>query len=404
MKMKSSTVLSIFVIATTCPAFASVDGFVETFNGDGEYQTINGRFTGLDNPDWAINGNGELRDGGFEIINDPTAVSEDTESDQLFRSVFGRGSFTERIEIKAPYLGELSDDFPPGAQGRIILWHRLDLRDGQGFSALRMILGESDSTTEEMWGLGLLTGTDQDGYFVPRGPHIALEIRYDDALSRASFSYDNDINDNVPALVFGPYDYTGTFMDEHQANLTFRAVAGGHADGLLDFYSITELTDSEGDFNGNGTLDAEDIDLLSAEVRSGSNEPAYDLNDDQFVDDLDRTVWVETLRKTYFGDSNLDGEFNTTDLVDVFQAGVYEDAIDGNAGWASGDWNGDADFSSRDLVLAFQSGGYEIGPRPAAVPEPSVSLLLLIGIAHGSLSTRRANRWQTGSNHPFGTS
>jgi hypothetical protein len=150
--------------------------------------------------------------------------------------------------------------------------------------------------------------------------------------------------------------------------------------GILDLWSYTSLC-HDGDFNNNGTLDVEDIDLLSNVARLGTDDPDYDLNDDQLVDQLDRGFWVETLRKTYFGDSNLDGEFNTADLVQVFQAGLYEDAIDDNAGWASGDWNGDADFNSRDLVLAFQSGGYEAGPRPAAVPEPSASLLLLIGIA-----------------------
>jgi hypothetical protein len=245
-----------------------------------------------------------------------------------------------------------------------------------------MTLGEYNTTPEGKWALSLhVTGRDTIGAFVPRGPHIALEIEYDDALSQARFTYDNDISDDVSALTFGPYDYTATFFENHETRLTFVAIAGGNADGLLDYWSIMQLSDSQGDFNSNGTLDAEDIDLLSGEVRSGANNATFDLNSDQLVDQLDRTVWVETLRKTYFGDSNLDGEFNTTDLVQAFQTGVYEDTIDGNAGWASGDWNGDADFNSRDLVLAFQSGGYEAGPRPAAVPEPSASLLLLIGIA-----------------------
>ncbi len=148
-----------------------------------------------------------------------------------------------------------------------------------------------------------------------------------------------------------------------------------------------------GDFNANGALDAGDIDILSAEVRSGLNTPAYDLTADALVNEADREQWVNVLKHTYMGDANLDGEFNSTDFVDVFVAGKYEDAIAGNAGWAEGDWDGSADFDSSDFVLAFVNGGYEIGPRASvsAVPEPaSLSgwlALVLAGLA-GSFRRR----------------
>ena len=64
------------------------------------------------------------------------------------------------------------------------------------------------------------------------------------------------------------------------------------------------------------------------------------------------------------GDANFDGRFNSTDLVEVFQIGKYEDDTPGNAGWAEGDWNGDGDFTSSDLVMAFQDGGYLAALRP----------------------------------------
>jgi hypothetical protein len=103
------------------------------------------------------------------------------------------------------------------------------------------------------------------------------------------------------------------------------------------------------------------------------------------VNEIDRQVWVETLKKTYFGDANLDGEFNTRDFVTVFIAGEYEDAVDGNSSWEEGDWNGDGDFTSRDFVAAFIGAGFEKGPRPiaAAVPEPACAVL--IGSALGIL-------------------
>ncbi len=140
-----------------------------------------------------------------------------------------------------------------------------------------------------------------------------------------------------------------------------------------------------GDFNVNGVLDAGDVDLLVLQMRSGGTDISFDVNSDGNVDDADLSAWVHDLKNTYIGDSNLDGEFNSADLIAVFQAGEYEDVIEQNSSWATGDWDGDGDFESGDLVAAFADGGYEQGARGAsAVPEPFSALPLLaalIGIA-----------------------
>jgi hypothetical protein len=132
-----------------------------------------------------------------------------------------------------------------------------------------------------------------------------------------------------------------------------------------------------GDFDGDGALTAADIYALSAAVRAGDHPTRFDLNLDQRVDDADRAVWVKELKRTYFGDANLDGQFNSGDLVAVFIIGKYESGM--SAEWQDGDWNGDGQFNSRDFVVAFTDGGYEIGPRPAAgvVPEPVTCELLV---------------------------
>ena len=147
--------------------------------------------------------------------------------------------------------------------------------------------------------------------------------------------------------------------------------------------SIAGVAGTLGDFDGNGTIDATDIDLLSAEVRAGTNDPQYDVNSDGLVNDQDRSQWVDSLKSTYVGDSNLDGQFDSGDLVAVFTVGEYEDGVAGNSGWADGDWNGDGDFDTTDFVAAFSAGGYEQGPRPAlaaAVPEPNTLSLLFAGL------------------------
>lgn len=56
------------------------------------------------------------------------------------------------------------------------------------------------------------------------------------------------------------------------------------------------------------------------------------------------------------GDSNIDGIFDSADLVLVFQAGLYES--NQVATWDTGDWDHDGFCTSADLVLAFQIGAY----------------------------------------------
>jgi hypothetical protein len=59
------------------------------------------------------------------------------------------------------------------------------------------------------------------------------------------------------------------------------------------------------------------------------------------------------------GDANLDGLFDSSDLVHLFQLGEYEDALAGNSSRATGDFDGDNEFDTSDLVLAFQAGTYQ---------------------------------------------
>jgi hypothetical protein len=88
-----------------------------------------------------------------------------------------------------------------------------------------------------------------------------------------------------------------------------------------------------------------------------------------------------SLRFVAPGDANIDGLFNSTDLVQVFQRGEYEDTVVGNSTWPDGDWNSDHEFDSGDLVAAFLDGHYvEVAlPYVAGVPEPTSNVLLLVG-------------------------
>ncbi len=136
-----------------------------------------------------------------------------------------------------------------------------------------------------------------------------------------------------------------------------------------------------------------EIDELATAIRSGSQDPQWDLNGDGHVDADDQVYWVTELRNSFFGDSNLDGEFSSDDLVWVFQLGQYEDEVSADSIWGTGDWNGDQEFDTHDFLLAFQHGGYEQGPRDAVaiVPECTSGWMLLVALPflYGQQASRR---------------
>jgi hypothetical protein len=155
-----------------------------------------------------------------------------------------------------------------------------------------------------------------------------------------------------------------------------------------------------GDFDFDGAFTALDIDELTGTILNGAYDRLMDLDKNGVLNSQDRHSWVVDLRKTTYGDANLDSEFNSSDLVQVLAAGEYEDTIAGNSGWASGDFDGDGDFTSSDLVTALAGGGYEAGMRPApvVVPAPRTcltaiwSLVFIFGIARRSRLNARLCR------------
>lgn len=112
----------------------------------------------------------------------------------------------------------------------------------------------------------------------------------------------------------------------------------------------------QGDFDLDGKLSIEDLDLLSIAIHEQNSDERFDLNDDGRIDLSDRIYWVKVLADTSFGDANLDGIFDSGDLIAVFRAGRFEK--ESEASWSQGDWDGDGFFSTSDLVAAFKDGAY----------------------------------------------
>jgi VCBS repeat-containing protein len=170
----------------------------------------------------------------------------------------------------------------------------------------------------------------------------------------------------IVTLVGGQLSYSpgpafdGLLVDEVAVD-TFRyTITDPH--GATDTKTVTVTvvgeSDRPGDLNGDNQINHADIDLMCGAVINGGDPRRFDLDKNGEISMSDHDMLIRGILKTTYGDANLDGVFDTTDLVLIFQAGQYGDGIENNSNWAVGDWNCDRDFDSSDLIVAFQWGGF----------------------------------------------
>lgn len=115
-----------------------------------------------------------------------------------------------------------------------------------------------------------------------------------------------------------------------------------------------------GDLNRDGQVNIDDVDAICRAVLVGvPNAAPFDWNRSGTLDRADVASLVRDVFQTGPGDANLDGRFDSADLVTVFQQGAYNDITPAIASWRDGDWNCDGRFDSQDLVQAFIAGTYE---------------------------------------------
>ncbi|MCA9211673.1 MAG: hypothetical protein KDB27_01290 [Planctomycetales bacterium] len=381
------------------PSSAVADALVETFDGNGEFNDVTNRTNGFDlsgwsvfSSDWDVTGDKTL-DGVFTFAATGKPGFGGHSETLILGDLQWDGSFVQRVEVRDFSIA--ATDEGGREEARLLFEFSFDLADPRQKS-LAMCLCATNSIS--LPNISVIGGDEGiEGFLRGWTPtdNFSFEIIYHKQLSLAEFRYDDDIDDTIPSVELNLDKLENINIGHRSVKLFVNALgSGASVSAALDHFSMRSLV--PGDFNYDEVFDFHDLAILADDI--GTNEPRRDLNKDSVVDLLDTDIWLHDMAMTYYGDANLDGEFNTSDLVRVFNAAEYEDAVDDNSTWETGDWNLDGDFTTSDLVLAFKDGGFEKGPRVAAaiVPEPttpsSIALMLSALFLTRSRRSRRLSR------------
>ncbi len=132
-----------------------------------------------------------------------------------------------------------------------------------------------------------------------------------------------------------------------------------------------------GDFDGDGDIDADDIDALAAAIQASSTDTIYDMDGDGDVDADDFAFHVHNLVDTALGEGTGTefGDFNLDGMVSILDLGALGDGYGVGTGWAQGDANGDGTVGILDLGFLGDNYGYD----GSAIPEPATMSLLGLG-------------------------
>ena len=117
---------------------------------------------------------------------------------------------------------------------------------------------------------------------------------------------------------------------------------------------------ASGDFDGNGQIDAADIDLLCAATHAidppQEDIARFDQNDDDQLSAEDVDIWLADVANTRRGDADLDGDVDFADFLSL--AGNFgSDA----GSWSQGDFDCDGEVSFSDFLLLAGNFGIDNG-------------------------------------------
>jgi hypothetical protein len=191
---------------------------------------------------------------------------------------------------------------------------------------------------------------DQDGTWAPHEQIAVSELMI--------------VGSNVVEFVV-PADALPNPTRPTYSRFRFSMNGGLQPHGLAEDGEVEDYLILHGDLDSDGQITTHDIDLLCDALHNGDS--SGDLNGDGALDDGDMDFLIHDILGTDYGDANLDGVFNSADLVQLFSTGEYEDGVPHNSGWADGDFDCDGDFTSSDLVKAMQGGSYSTAATPMSL-------------------------------------
>lgn len=201
---------------------------------------------------------------------------------------------------------------------------------------------------------------DRDGFQLMMDESVLpiLDFEYVAATQIATWTFAEPLSDGLFSAILrdSVHDPFGNPLDGEWPGGSATLPSGDGIPGGDFSFFFRVLT---GDVDGNGFVNVDDIDSFAAALITQDRN--FDLDGSGTIDRDDVQVLLSAAFNSGVGDANLDGRFDSTDLILIFQAGEYEDALVGNSTWASGDWNLDGEFDTTDLVAAFTFGDYVTG-------------------------------------------
>ncbi|WP_428386845.1 hypothetical protein [Mucisphaera sp.] len=128
--------------------------------------------------------------------------------------------------------------------------------------------------------------------------------------------------------------------------------------------SVYDLSYLPGDFDQSDTLDHADLAYITA--RFGTGDESADLDDSGTVDADDLNLWLNWVKWTQPGDTNLDRRI---DLIDLSNLATH---FGGPGDYAQGDFDGSGTVDLIDLSILATHFGFDnsspLVPEPAALP------------------------------------
>jgi hypothetical protein len=178
---------------------------------------------------------------------------------------------------------------------------------------------------------------------------IEGSVYFEALIGSATYTFEVNVNDPGNTDSEGYMD--GTFAwDTAIPVITIGRSSYGYGGSALMNCTIGILSEeagTTGDFNNDGKINATDIDLLSAAIKTTNPDSKFDLTGEGLVNSSDMDVLVKDILKTYYGDADLNRSVGVSDLSVL--AANYNTAS--GASWANGDFDGNGAVGVSDLSI-----------------------------------------------------